>query len=290
MSIQRLSNAGQSGFRYKSLIAGITPVASVPVIGEATAVTFSTASVAFTAPGAYAGSTYTATSSPGGFTGTSASSPITVSGLSGDTAYTFTVTATNATGTSGPSAASNSITTPAEFTPESGYDALATVTVPSGGLASVDFLGIPTGYKHLQVHILGRTDRSANVSDGVLYRLNNDTSTSNYTNHYVGGDGSSTFAGAENGSWAGAVALRIPGAGAASNVFGTIITDILDVGSTSKYKTLRSLGGQDLNGSGEIYFGSNAWLSTTAVTSLVVVPRTGTNFVQHTQIALYGIK
>ena len=54
MSIPRLSNSGQSGYRYKSLIAGITPVASVPVIGEATALTFSTASVTFTAPGAYA--------------------------------------------------------------------------------------------------------------------------------------------------------------------------------------------------------------------------------------------
>ena len=169
------------------------------------------------------------------------------------------------------------------------YESIASTTVGSGGSTGVTFSSI-SGYKHLQIRILGRTDRPSNVSDGVLYRLNNDTSTSNYTNHYVGGDGSSTFAGAENGSWAGAVALRIPGAGAASNIFGTIITDILDIDSTSKYKTVRSLGGQDLNGSGEIYFQSNAWLSTTAVTSLVVVPRTGTNFVQYTQIALYGIK
>jgi hypothetical protein len=53
------------------------------------------------------------------------------------------------------------------------------------------------------------------------------------------------------------------------------------------------LGGVDYNGSspvGEIYFGSNLWLSTSAITSLVIVPRTGTNFVQYTQFALYGIK
>jgi hypothetical protein len=170
------------------------------------------------------------------------------------------------------------------------YDSIATLTVGAGGSTGVTFSSIPSTYKHLQVRILGRTDRSANVSDGVLYRLNNDSTSANYTAHYVGGDGSSTFAAAENGSWSGAVALRIPGAGAGSNIFGTIITDILDVNSTNKYKTLRHLGGQDLNGSGEIYFQSNAWLSTSAVTSLVVVPRTGTNFVQYTSIALYGIK
>ena len=72
------------------------------------------ASVAFTAPtytGNPAGVTgYTVTSSPGGLTGTGASSPIIVTGLTNATAYTFTVTATGASGVSAPSAASNSVT------------------------------------------------------------------------------------------------------------------------------------------------------------------------------------
>ena len=87
-----------------------TTVPQAPTIGTATAGN-ALATVTYTA-GATGGATvtaYTATSSPGGFTGTGAS-PITVSGLTWGTTYTFTVTATNANGTSLPSAASNSAT------------------------------------------------------------------------------------------------------------------------------------------------------------------------------------
>lgn len=87
-----------------------TTVPQAPTIGTATPGGGS-ATVAYTA-GATGGktiTTFTATSSPQGLTGTGAS-PITVSGLTNGTAYTFTVTATNANGTSLASAASNSVT------------------------------------------------------------------------------------------------------------------------------------------------------------------------------------
>jgi len=85
-----------------------------PTIGTATSLGATSVSVAFTAP-TFLGlpaviTSYTVTSSPGGVTGTGASSPITVSGLTEGTPYTFTVTATNASGTSPASAASNSVT------------------------------------------------------------------------------------------------------------------------------------------------------------------------------------
>jgi len=106
---QQLQAVGGTGWPY-----GALPPA--PTIGTATATSYSSATVSFTAPsGSYGITGYTATSSPGGITGTisgSGSGTITVSGLSASTSYTFTVTATNPIGVSSPSAASNSITTP----------------------------------------------------------------------------------------------------------------------------------------------------------------------------------
>jgi uncharacterized protein (TIGR02145 family) len=97
---------------------GGTPPATLPgapTIGTATAGD-GEASVSFTAPASDGGATiisYTATSSPGGITGTitqAGSGAITVTGLTNGTAYTFSVTATNAIGTGAASAASNSVT------------------------------------------------------------------------------------------------------------------------------------------------------------------------------------
>lgn len=87
-----------------------------PTIGTATNVGTSraynngAATVTFTADARNAADSFTVTSNPGGYTGTGSSSPVTVEGLQSNTAYTFTVTATNTYGTSEASSASNSIT------------------------------------------------------------------------------------------------------------------------------------------------------------------------------------
>ena len=112
----------------------------LPIIGTATKTGSTTATVAFAAPLSDGGSTitgYTAYSSPGNISGTSATSPITVTGLSPNTAYTFTVTATNADGTSGPSQPSNTITTDSTAP---GAPTIGTATKTGTSTATVAFL------------------------------------------------------------------------------------------------------------------------------------------------------
>ena len=284
MAVQRLSNSGQSGYGYKSLIAGITPIPSVPTIGSATAVNFESVNVAFTAPGAYAGSTYTATSSPGGLTGTSASSPILVTGLSELTAYTFTVTATNATGTSGASAASDAVTTPAG---DNGVMfPIQMVSVGAAGASTIEFTSIPSTYTHLQIRGIGRTT-TATTSVAFFTQFNSDTA-SNYNYHYMYADSTTAYSGG-SANESNIYAFRTTGASATSGMFGAGVIDILDYKNTNKYKTLRSLSGENRNGDGYVFYCSGAWRSTSAITSIKLFYSSG-NFAQYSQFALYGIK
>ena len=132
-----------------SITAATLPQA--PTIGTATDVGTSrafnngAASVTFTAgqTGGSAITGYTVTSSPGSYTGTGSSSPITVAGLQSNTAYTFTAIATNATGNSLSSAASNSIT--ATTVPQA--PTIGTATDAYNGKISVAFTAGATGGK-----------------------------------------------------------------------------------------------------------------------------------------------
>lgn len=175
---------------------------------------------------------------------------------------------------------------------DASYESIATVTL-SSSQSSVTFSSIPSTFTHLQLRVIGRTDRASSAYDAFLIKINNDATNANYTYHYVEGQGATPTAGQENGTYGGAVIYRLPGSTATASIFGATITDILDYRNTNKYKTLKSLGGFDNNSAspaGDIYFGSNLWLSTSEITSLVIVPRTGTNFVQYSHFALYGIK
>jgi len=127
------------------LQSGAFTVPGAPTIGTATAGN-AQATVSFTPPASDGGSpiiSYAVTSNPGSITATGASSPITVTGLTNGTAYTFTVTATNAIGTGPPSAQSNSVT-PAPVTGTPGAPTGVTA-VAGNAQATVSFTAPSNG-------------------------------------------------------------------------------------------------------------------------------------------------
>lgn len=165
---------------------------------------------------------------------------------------------------------------------------IASVVVPSGGLATITFGSIPQTYSHLQIRALARSTRTTAVTDYMDVRVNGDTG-ANYTYHFLQGDGSVTQAGGST-SLNQAYSSYIASATSGTDIFGVNIIDLLDYANTNKYKTFRFLGGCDRNTTdGKIAMMSSVWMNTNAITSIQFSPSTG-SFAQHSSFALYGIK
>lgn len=169
------------------------------------------------------------------------------------------------------------------------YESIATVTVGSGGASTITFSSIPSTYSHLQLRIMARCGSTAGGGNYLAMNFNSDAG-SNYTYHALNGEGSGSASALGLASQTTVYLQRIANDSNASGTNGVIVTDILDYASVNKYKTVRSLGGFDANGSGRIYLNSAVWMnSTTAISSIVIVPEAST-FNQYSSFALYGIK
>ena len=167
------------------------------------------------------------------------------------------------------------------------YQSIATVSVGSGGSSSISFSSIPSTYQHLQLRFIARSTTVATQS--VAYMQFNSDTAANYSYHELTGQGSTAGA---NGS-ANVTGPRIaiyPAASSTASMFGAGVIDILDYKDTNKYKTYRSLNGNDQNGSGYVILVSGNWRSTSAINAITIGDNSGGNFVQYTQVALYGIK
>jgi hypothetical protein len=166
------------------------------------------------------------------------------------------------------------------FKPTS-FESIATVS-GTGSSGTISFSSIPATYTHLQIRIYAK-----NSSATSLYsRLNTDTG-SNYAWHRLAGSGAAASAGS------GSTQTRMVVSGfindiSTSNPYVAII-DILDYANTNKYTTIRTLTGQDNNGSGEVALSSGLWQNTAAVNAIEIYAGGG-NFGTESRFALYGIK
>jgi hypothetical protein len=169
------------------------------------------------------------------------------------------------------------------------FDSIQTVTLGSAQ-TTISFTSIPSTYKHLQIRMINRTDRGGgNTEDLVQIRFNSDT-TANYAYHILEGTGTvANTAGVASSAnpWN----MFTAAAGATASVFAAAVADVLDYTNTNKYKTTRTLQGLESNtvdSRGGIT--SSLWMNTGAITRIDISPVYGTNFVQYSHAALYGVK
>ena len=170
------------------------------------------------------------------------------------------------------------------FNPSS-YESIASVTA-AGGETSLTFSSIPSTYKHLQVRWVNQL--SAAGSTGIWFRPNNDSG-ANYAYHQLTGNGTAASAQGNTSSSIGMIAASF---GYNANYKNVGVFDLIDYASTTKYKTGRAFSGfEDNSGTATstLRLTSSLWMSTTAVSSLVVYMNTDA-FMAGSTFALYGIK
>jgi hypothetical protein len=172
------------------------------------------------------------------------------------------------------------------WSPGTDFDSIATA-VGTGSSGTISFTSIPSTYRHLQIRFIARGTIADTNADIYCY-LNADTAQANYARHNLRGNGSSATAGGSAAS-AFPIAGDITGGNSTASMYGVGVIDILDYANTNKYKTVRSLSGEDQNGSGSIFFFSNLYMQTTAISSISIVVQSA-NFATNSQFALYGVK
>jgi hypothetical protein len=169
--------------------------------------------------------------------------------------------------------------------PDTGAMFPIAMAVGTGSSGTITFSNIPQTYKHLQIRVIGLYSSSAAE---VYMSLNADENNSNYTRHYIYGDGSSAVASSDvNVGQTRSIAYSATSSTTTPTPF---IVDILDYTSTSKKKVSRILVGREFNGSGVIGLTSQLWNATPAAITSIKLATSAGNFNQYSQFALYGIK
>lgn len=158
----------------------------------------------------------------------------------------------------------------------------------SAGQTSVDFNNIPQNFTHLQLRCFLRSTIALATHD---LNIKTSLTTESATSQRLVGNGS-TVSSAVGYAMPDTQALigLVPGGNAIANAFGSVIIDIPDYSVATKNKTLVSICGLDLNGSGEIAIYSTSFLSTAAISYIsIFVGGGGANMAVRSSFDLYGI-
>lgn len=165
------------------------------------------------------------------------------------------------------------------------YTLIQSVTVGSGGAASIEFGSIPQTYTDLHLVISGRSVLAANAT-AIYMRFNNDTGT-NYSRRRLHGNGSGTLSATSTDNSL-IMSVILDGASSTASVFSNASVYIPNyTASTQKSVSTDSV---TENNATEAYttFQAGLWTGTAAITSITMLG--DANFAQYTSASLYGIK
>ena len=161
------------------------------------------------------------------------------------------------------------------------YNLISTVTVGSGGAASIEFTSIPQTYTDLVLKFSIRTNRALAI-DGVNVSFNG--STSNFTSRRIQGDGSNVTSNTPIGQ----IGLA-NGNTSTANIFGNTQAHIPNY-TGSNYKSWSSEVVMEDNATyGRNDLMAGLWSDTSAITSITLTPLIGTIILQYSSASLYGI-
>jgi hypothetical protein len=147
----------------------------------------------------------------------------------------------------------------------------------SSAAASVTLSNIPQTYTDLV--LVCAVKNTANNGDEVAFQLNSDTG-SNYSRTRIFGNGSTASSGRASNTTKGALGIN------STAEFSTVMANFQNYSNATTYKTVVSRGSDASN-----YVSSyvSLWRNTNAITSIVLLPDSGTTFTSGSTFNLYGI-
>ena len=160
------------------------------------------------------------------------------------------------------------------------YEAIATVTVGSGGAANIEFTSIPATYTDLHI-VASLRINGGSEADGFTLQFNNNST--GYTQRRLFGSGSTVT------SDTATAALWVNGNGSTASTFSNVSVYIPNyAGSTNK--SYSNDGVSENNGTtAYAALVAGLWSNTAAITSIKITPSSN-SLVQHSTATLYGIK
>jgi hypothetical protein len=173
--------------------------------------------------------------------------------------------------------------------PMGDFELISTTILANNSSSQIQFTnsGAWSAYKHLQLRIVAREYWASGSPTGSNLKITLNNSATTYRTHFLRGSGTSVASGDLAGS---AIFNRNPiSTSTSSSEFGAMVVDILDINSSTKNKTMRSLGGMVFSYGNWIELASAARFETNAITSIEVIGNAGT-LGSGTRVSLYGIK